>query len=95
MRKHGALIDSRILAKVYRNMTSGQFTLALDNANTESNQSDPSLIKKVQENRALEPTEATWLEETRENTRKHETIRGQTEDRIRRAKTCKTAVWRS
>ena len=32
-------------------MTGGQFHLPLDTANTESNKSDPSLIKKVKENR--------------------------------------------
>ena len=48
---HGALKDARILAKMYLLMTAGQFNLALDAANTESNQSDPSLIKRVKENR--------------------------------------------
>jgi len=49
--KHGALIDARILAKVYLAMTGGQSSLFQEVANTESNQSDPSLIKRVKENR--------------------------------------------
>ena len=48
---HGALIDARILAEMYLRMTAGQFNLTLDAANTESNQSDLSLIKRVKENR--------------------------------------------
>ena len=50
-KKHRALIDADILADMYLKMTAGQFNLALDAANTESNQSDPSLIKKLKENR--------------------------------------------
>ena len=50
-KKHGARIDAEILAEMYLKMTAGQFNLALDAANTESNQSDPSLIKKLKENR--------------------------------------------
>ena len=49
--KHGALIDSRILALVYIEMQKGQDELPLETVNTESNQSDPSLIKRVKENR--------------------------------------------
>jgi len=49
--KHGALIDARILAKVYLAMTGGQSNLFQEAAITESNQSDPSLVKKVKENR--------------------------------------------
>ena len=49
--KHGALIDSRILADVYIEMQKGQDELPLETVNTESNQSDPSLIKRVKENR--------------------------------------------
>ena len=48
---HGALKDAQILAKMYLAMTAGQFNLALETGNTESNQSDPSLIKRVKENR--------------------------------------------
>ena len=50
-KNHGAVIDSEILAKMYLAMTAGQFNLALETGNTESNQSDPSLIKKLKENR--------------------------------------------
>ena len=49
--KHGALIDARILAKVYLAMTGGQSNLFQEVTNTESQQSDPSLIKRVKENR--------------------------------------------
>ena len=49
--KHGALIDSRILAKVYIEMQKGQNELGLETVNTESLQNDPSLIKRVKENR--------------------------------------------
>ena len=49
--KHGALIDARILAKVYLAMTGGQSNLFQEVKNTESQQSDPSLIKRVKENR--------------------------------------------
>ena len=49
--KHGALIDSRILALVYIEMQKGQDELALETVNTESNQSDTTLIKRVRENR--------------------------------------------
>ena len=49
--KHGALIDARILAKVYLAMTGGQSNLFQEVADTESNQSNPSLIKRVKENR--------------------------------------------
>ena len=48
--KHGALIDARILAKVYLAMTGGQSNLFHEDATTESNQSDPLLIKRLQEN---------------------------------------------
>ena len=50
-KKHGAIVDAEILAKMYLAMTAGQFNLALDAEDTESNQSDPSLIKRVNENR--------------------------------------------
>jgi len=49
--RHGALLDAQILAQVYLAMTGGQSSLFQEVANTESNQSDPSLIKKVKENR--------------------------------------------
>ena len=49
--KHGALIDSRILALVYIEMQKGQDELGFETANTESLQNDPSLIKRVKENR--------------------------------------------
>jgi len=49
--KHGALIDARILAKVYLAMTGGQSSLFQEVAKTELNQSDPSLVKRVKENR--------------------------------------------
>ena len=49
--KHGALIDARILAKVYLAMTGGQSILFQEVAKTELNQSDPSLVKRVKENR--------------------------------------------
>jgi len=51
IKHHGALSDAQILAQVYLKMTSGQFNLGLEDANTESNQSDSSLIKKLKENR--------------------------------------------
>ena len=47
---HGALLDAQILAQVYLAMTGGQSNLFQEAANTESNQSDPSLIKRVKEN---------------------------------------------
>ena len=49
--KHGALIDARILAKVYLAMTGGQSNLFQEATKTESNQSDPLLVKRVKENR--------------------------------------------
>ena len=49
--KHGALIDARILAKVYLAMTGGQSNLFQEVTNIESQQSDPSLIKRIKENR--------------------------------------------
>ena len=49
--KHGALIDSRILADVYIEMQKGQDELGFETANTESQKNDPSLIKRVKENR--------------------------------------------
>ncbi len=49
--KHGALIDARILAKVYLAMTGGQSNLFQEVTNTESQQIDPSLIKRIKENR--------------------------------------------
>ena len=48
---HGALLDAKILAKVYLAMTGGQSNLFQEISKTESNQSDPSLIKRVKENR--------------------------------------------
>ena len=48
---HGGLIDSRILARVYLKMTAGQFKLFQEVERTESEQIDPSSIKKVKENR--------------------------------------------
>ena len=49
--RHGALLDAQILAQVYLAMTGGQSSLFQEVTNTESNQSDPSLIKRVKENR--------------------------------------------
>ena len=49
--RHGALLDAQILAQVYLAMTGGQSNLFQEVADTELNQSDPSLIKKVKENR--------------------------------------------
>jgi len=49
--RHGALLDAKILAQVYLAMTGGQSSLFQEVANTESNQSDPSLIKRLKENR--------------------------------------------
>jgi len=49
--RHGALLDAQILAQVYLAMTGGQSNLFQEVTNTESNQSDPSLIKRVKENR--------------------------------------------
>jgi len=49
--RHGALLDAQILAQVYLAMTGGQSSLFQEVTNTESNQSDQSLIKRVKENR--------------------------------------------
>ena len=49
--RHGALLDAQILAQVYLAMTGGQSSLFQEVTNTESNQTDPSLIKRVKENR--------------------------------------------
>ena len=49
--RHGALLDAQILAQVYLAMTGGQSSLFHEVTNTESQQSDPSLIKRVKENR--------------------------------------------
>ena len=49
--RHGALLDAQILAQVYLAMTGGQSNLFHEVAKTESNQSDPSLIKRLKENR--------------------------------------------
>ena len=49
--RHGALLDAQILAQVYLAMTGGQSNLFQEVADTESNQSDPSLIERVKENR--------------------------------------------
>ena len=49
--RHGALLDAQILAQVYLAMTGGQSNLFQEVADTKSNQSDPSLIKRVKENR--------------------------------------------
>ena len=49
--RHGALLDAQILAQVYLAMTGGQSNLFQEVAKTESNQSDPSLIKRVKKNR--------------------------------------------
>ena len=51
IKHHGALSDAQILAQVYLAMTGGQSNLFHEVAKTESNQSDPSLIKKLKENR--------------------------------------------
>ena len=49
--RHGALLDAQILAQVYLAMTGGQSNLFQEAANTELNQSDPLLIKRLRENR--------------------------------------------
>jgi len=49
--RHGALLDAQILAQVYLAMTGGQTNLFHEDAKTESNQSDPSLIKRLKKNR--------------------------------------------
>ena len=49
--RHGALLDAQILAQVYLAMTGGQSNLFQEASKIESNQSDPSLIKKIKENR--------------------------------------------
>jgi DNA polymerase-3 subunit epsilon len=49
--RHGALLDAQILAQVYLAMTGGQSNLFHEDAKTESNQSDPSLIKRLRESR--------------------------------------------
>ena len=49
--RHGALLDAKILAQVYIAMTGGQSNLFQEVADTESNKSAPSLIKRVKENR--------------------------------------------
>ena len=49
--RHGALLDAQILAQVYLAMTGGQSNLFHEDTKTESNQSDPLLIKRLQENR--------------------------------------------
>ena len=48
---HGALLDAQILAQVYLAMTGGQSNLFQEASKTESNHSDPSLIKRVKESR--------------------------------------------
>jgi len=49
--RHGALLDAQILAQVYLAMTGGQSSLFQEVTNTEAQQSDPSLIKRVNEDR--------------------------------------------
>ena len=49
--RHGALLDAQILTQVYLAMTGGQSSLFQEVAKTESQQSDPSLIKRVNKNR--------------------------------------------
>ena len=49
--KHGALIDSRILALVYIEMQKGQEELGFETTNTESLQNNPLLIKRIEKNR--------------------------------------------
>ena len=49
--RHGALLDAQILAKVYLKMTGGQFEAFQEAIDTESNKSDPLLIKRLKENR--------------------------------------------
>ena len=49
--RHGALLDAQILAQVYLAMTGGQSNLFQEVADSESNESDPSLIKRLKENR--------------------------------------------
>jgi len=44
--RHGALLDAQILAQVYLAMTGGQSTLFQESLNTESQISDPILVKK-------------------------------------------------
>ena len=48
--RHGALLDAQILAQGYLAMTGGQSSLFQEVTDTESQQSDPSLIKRVKEN---------------------------------------------
>ena len=48
--RHGALLDAQMLTQVYLAMTGGQSNLFQEAANTESNQSDPLLIKRLREN---------------------------------------------
>jgi len=49
--KHGALIDSTILAFVYSAMITGQITMLDEEENTNTQISDPSLVKKNIENK--------------------------------------------
>ena len=49
--RHGALLDAQILAQVYLAMTGGQSNLFQETSKTESNHSDPSLMKRVKESR--------------------------------------------
>ena len=49
--RHGALLDAQILAQVYLAMTGGQSSLFQEVTDSESQQSDPSLIKRIKENR--------------------------------------------
>jgi len=49
--RHGALLDAQILAQVYIAMTGGQSILFNEETNTKPQISDPSLVKKIKENK--------------------------------------------
>jgi len=49
--RHGALLDAQILAKVYIKMTGGQFEAFQEAKSKKLEQSNPSIIKIVKENR--------------------------------------------
>ena len=49
--RHGALLDAQILAQVYLAMTGGQSILFQESSNTESQISDPILVKKNIDNK--------------------------------------------
>ena len=49
--RHGALLDAQILAQVYIAMTGGQSILFSEEKNTKVQKSDPSLVRKIIENK--------------------------------------------